>query len=290
MSNDGIDVLYEYGLTPLQAKIFVDLLSFGPSLAKDLSNRLDLNRVDVYRVLGSLKKRGLVEVTLQNPSLFTATHPKVALEILMNEEEERLLQLRRRSREVLAWLATLQTNRSKTIISDESPNPLFKIIYGRALFECWRKMLKAAKSEVLSVWSDYGLKLISDRGFIEPFVDCVERGIGVRMIATIDERNYEAARRFMKIVNLRHSEFVESSFRYVIVDQSQAVISAISTPAVSSHILSAVWTDSAAFVVGIKNEFEMCWKTSTEAKSRMVTLQSSVTGGSNRRKVQTAID
>ena len=269
-----IDVLYEYGLTPLQARIFVDLLACGPSHARELSSRLNLNRVDVYRVLSTLKKRGLVEITLQNPSMYSAIHPKDALNMLMSEEEERLLQLRIKSREVLTWLGIIMTQQLdvKGSVSSSPKNPFFKIVFGRALFECWRKMLRVADREVLSVWSDNGLKLIADRGFFEPFVDCVERGISVRMIASIDERNIDAARRFGKIVNLKHSDFVTSSFRYVIVDNKQAIISATSSPAVSSRILSAVWTNNKAFVDGIKNDFEIYWTNGIDVKSRLANL------------------
>ncbi|MFI5421187.1 MAG: helix-turn-helix domain-containing protein, partial [Nitrososphaerales archaeon] len=59
--DEKISDLTKFGLTPLQAKVYIRLLMLGPSYAKDLGAILGINRVDTYRILRGLRKRGLLE-------------------------------------------------------------------------------------------------------------------------------------------------------------------------------------------------------------------------------------
>jgi len=59
---DLIKDLMEYGLTKLQAKLYLGILMLGSSTVQNLSKLMGINKVDTYRVLKELTKKGLVEV------------------------------------------------------------------------------------------------------------------------------------------------------------------------------------------------------------------------------------
>lgn len=258
-TDDRITQLYNYGLSPLQAKIFVDLLQYGRSKAKDLSKRLDLNRVDVYRILNALKRRGLVEVTVENPALFSSVPPNQAMMILLEEEEEKFRRLRAGAKDILAWLKSIKMRPPPAHV-ENAPGPTFKMLFGRQLMETWRKMLQQAKHDVIAVWSEYGLSFQSERGFIEPYIGCVERGVMVRVVSIVTQRNLDHAMRYSKIVNLKHNQKSVHSLRYLIVDGKQTSISTNLTSSENADgPLSSIWTDSKAFINVLSKEFEVLW-------------------------------
>ncbi len=69
---DLINNLVSYGLTPVQAQAYLTLLKLGSATAKSISLTSDINRVDIYRALRHLKKLGILEEKLGNPTEFVA--------------------------------------------------------------------------------------------------------------------------------------------------------------------------------------------------------------------------
>src|SRR5690349_11823466 len=87
-------LLKEFRLTRLESEIFIGLLRTGKSTAKDLSQQLGINRVEVYRILRRLVTRGLVVVTPSDPALFDSVQPRVALLALIGEIERKARQMK----------------------------------------------------------------------------------------------------------------------------------------------------------------------------------------------------
>lgn len=274
-SSERISQLYRYGLSPLQARIFVDLMKYGPSKAKDLTKRLGLNRVDVYRILNALKKRGLLEVTVQSPLVFAAVPPNQAVMILLEEEEEKFRKLRIGAKDLLEWLKSIHPV-TPTVGVDELDSPMFKVLYGRQVVETWRKMLREAKKGVVATWSEYGLDFQSERGFTEPYIACIERSIPVRVVTVITRKNLPYARQYGNILNLRHNPTSRNSLRYLIIDDDQACISTTSLLVDhSNQSPSSLWTNSRAFIETMRAEFEVLWASGTDLDSRLKEIASS---------------
>jgi sugar-specific transcriptional regulator TrmB len=273
--SERINQLYQYGLSPLQVRIFVDLMQYGPSKARDLTRRLGLNRVDVYRILNTLKKRGLLETTVENPLVFAAVSPNEAVMILLEEEEEKFRKLRIGAKDLLAWLKTIRPKTPSAEI-DETNNPTFKMLYGRQVVETWRKMLGKAKKEVVAVWSEYGLDFQRETGFTEPYISCTERKIPVRVITVVTSKNLSYARQYGSMLNLRHNVSARNSLRYLIIDDDQACISTTSLPIDRpNQSLSSIWTNSRAFIQVMRGEFEVLWAGGTDLDSRQKEIESS---------------
>ena len=80
MSQEKIkDTLKSFGLTGKEAEAYIVLAKSGPLTGNDLSRIMDRNKGQVYRLLKSLQKRGLVESTLESPTRFLAVSFEKAL-------------------------------------------------------------------------------------------------------------------------------------------------------------------------------------------------------------------
>lgn len=83
-------ILEHIGLTRNEARVYVELLRIGSSLAKDISKVTNMHRTSVYSCLQRLHKKGLVSIANQDgKTYFEAVDPDKLLSLL-KEREERL--------------------------------------------------------------------------------------------------------------------------------------------------------------------------------------------------------
>ncbi len=91
MSNDeNTDLLLGLGLTVNQAKVYLAILKLEKTTVGQVAKFSKVRREDVYRILPSLEKMGLVERLLGNPTEVRATVISDALASLVAEERNKL--------------------------------------------------------------------------------------------------------------------------------------------------------------------------------------------------------
>ena len=79
----GSELLTQIGLTKIQAKIYLRLLSLDEANARTLTRETNVPRQEVYRALDDLQKKGFIEKIIASPHKFKATPIDYALQILM---------------------------------------------------------------------------------------------------------------------------------------------------------------------------------------------------------------
>ena len=90
MSNaENTELLLGLGLTLNQAKIYLAILRLEKTTVGQVANFSKVRREDVYRILPSLEKMGLVERLLGKPTEIRATRVSDALSLLVAEEKDK---------------------------------------------------------------------------------------------------------------------------------------------------------------------------------------------------------
>jgi sugar-specific transcriptional regulator TrmB len=90
MSNDeNTDLLLGLGLTLNQAKVYLAVLKLEKTTVGQVANFSKVRREDVYRILPSLEKMGLIERLLGKPTEIRATLISDSLALLVTEEKNR---------------------------------------------------------------------------------------------------------------------------------------------------------------------------------------------------------
>ena len=82
--------LIDFGFTKDEAEVYVFLSSMGPSPARVVSRRFDINRMRAYRTLKSLEEKGLVERIIGRPMRFVANPLQESLSRYIDGFRERL--------------------------------------------------------------------------------------------------------------------------------------------------------------------------------------------------------
>lgn len=99
--------LGEAGLQPMEADVFVHLLSHGPAGAGQVATGLGRARSEVYRVLERMAGAGLVVASLARPTTYSATPPERMFRLLLLQQQEALERVRRVGEQMMPVMAAL---------------------------------------------------------------------------------------------------------------------------------------------------------------------------------------
>ncbi|MFQ6075258.1 MAG: TrmB family transcriptional regulator [Candidatus Bathyarchaeia archaeon] len=263
----GSHELSRFGLTPLQSKIYITLLMLGASPARKVAKASAIHRVEVYRVIKTLKNVGLVEEILGSPNNYRAVEPGRALKMLVSQEMSRVESLAEKAREVGRWLSSVQ-GRGMTVEPEERVS--FIIVEGRRrVYDKVFDMIERAGDEVLAMMTVNGLRRAVAMGMLDLIEGCVKRGVKVRILSKIEDANLKEAVRLKKVCGLRHDNQLTSHIQ--IMDDREVMIGALDADDVhlsrEEHV--ELWTNNKVYVCLMREFFEGRWRESTSAYQRV---------------------
>ena len=137
-------VLKKFGLTEKESEIYVFLARNGMHKGGEIANILKMHKGQVYRILKSLQSRGLVEMTLEVPTHFTAVSFARVLDSNIRMMREEATSLQNERKELIGnWIKThdpiVKTPKEKLMMIEGRRN-----IYSKVF-----QMMKEAEEEVL---------------------------------------------------------------------------------------------------------------------------------------------
>lgn len=253
MSDNDLASLREFGLTSLQARVYVALLELGVVRASQIGPQVGVVRPEAYRILQELSTKGLVQRNLGPPATYAAVAPKRAVYILTKRFRDRLTSLSKKQVELVRSLSSVTAKA-------DSPIERFGLITGgentlaRAL-----RMIRRAKLEYSAIVSKYGLSRILDNGVAGTILYAKRRKVRIRLISEVNPTNAKSANYLSRHFELRTSR--DLLFYMDIVDCREMIFG----PAFPlrdeelSHRESDLWTNSQEFVRGMYALFERVW-------------------------------
>lgn len=252
-----------FGLTPLQSRVYVSLLVFGPSPAQTISTLIRTRRADVYRILRGLSARNLVVTGSDRPIRYAGVNPRDAIQILLRDESERLADLRERSVRLVEMLESIANAQLVAELPDGVAQNHFKLKFGAHVFDTWRGLISRSRTEIMKIWSPAGLRLHYNEGLFDYFRAAAERGVLIRGITELTDENTSIAEELSEFISLKHLDHLNRSLRFMIVDRREVFVNATSLPADTQELMSLL-TDNASIVQGFCTDFEHLWNISKE--------------------------
>jgi sugar-specific transcriptional regulator TrmB len=92
-NDEALEILFDLGLTSLQAKVYLALTAVEKAGAKEISEISDVARQDIYRIILTLENLGLVEELIGKPILYKAIPLKAGSFMLLQERKKEQLEL-----------------------------------------------------------------------------------------------------------------------------------------------------------------------------------------------------
>jgi sugar-specific transcriptional regulator TrmB len=267
MADDSefITRLISFGLSEKEAQLYLHLLKYGPKPPSLLAKSLKTYREDIYRTLTGLIDKGMVNPSLETPTVYTAVELNIALEAAFKKHESELREMERKKEE-LQELSQQQRFRP----SDEFST--FKII----------KSVKEAAAIAIStmtslerrfLWVAPGSTVIAASlfGINEAVKKLIERGGCVRGICDVTYPIIEPVQELLDIgEDVRH--FSQYRGIYLGVYDSKLCWSSINVDLSRISLnepLSVLQTDNSTYINYLVSTFEILWKQSVPATQQI---------------------
>ena len=257
MSNDeNTDLLIGLGLTLNQAKVYLAILKLEKTTVGQVANFSKVRREDVYRILPSLEKMGLIERLLGKPTEVRATRISDALSLLVAEEkgksDERLVGMRGivQKLSLKEWRQELPKDESIYILIAEK----------KSVFAKTSDLISNSKKEVA---------LIADKGRIMPILfqfsdECklaVKKGALIRLIFEGEKPDVLLKEKVKKLIG---SASVQIKFHFdplnhfIMSDDKEALITTSKQSALGDS--PSLWTNNSNLIGVLRTSFESDWK------------------------------
>jgi len=99
-----LKTLEGFGLSRIDAEVYVYLAKKGPKKGRELANALQVTKQQLYPSLKNLKNRGIVTASLERPALFSAVAFEQVLELLIEIKVEQAKVIKETKKELLgSW-------------------------------------------------------------------------------------------------------------------------------------------------------------------------------------------
>ena len=266
--------LIDFGFTKEEAEVYVFLSSMGPSPARVVSRRFDVNRMRAYRTLKSLEEKGLVEKIIGRPMRFVANPLQESLSKYIDGFREKLTELETREGEIVEdW------TRISDATSEQAEEPRFRIFEGRQqIYELMVQMCERASGEICIVTTKRDLHRLALMGIDERLRAVSKEGIRVRVLTQVEGPDFAEMEYFSDFAEIRHVP-LPAPVRFVTVDDRETLTttSMEDTMSLTTHDDAGLWTNAPSYNSAMKIFFDALWRLATKASVIIEALQTGIT-------------
>lgn len=264
-SERGLYELTEFGLTPLQVKVYITLVKLGAGRASEIARELNVSRTEIYPVLAGLQKLGLVEASLTKPTKFRPTPIESALSNLLDQMKSKVAELANKKKKIHSWLTSIEGKKAEA-----EERFTFNLLLGvQGVHTKVNNMVRSAEKEIDYVMCATCLLRILRSDVADELKKCVKRGVKVKIISEINDENIKDVEKFKDLFEFQHSD-QQKTIHTMVVDEKETILGVATenlTPETNGYI--NLWTDNKYYVHAMKNLFGVLWRGSVDVNSRI---------------------
>jgi len=258
-SGEIIQVLTGLGLTNSQARVYLALVYLGSATAKQLSEESNIAKPDIYRIIPTLQKQGMVETLISRPVSFKAIPANQSLSTLLKRKATEQNELCRKTGCLLSELGKSHIKKGPTETID------FAIISGKeAIIQKLKESLLKAQIS-LCVVTPKSRFSASIGEFANAYRKALKKDVTIRIAA----EQHLAHNKALAIVQTlsRDPHFEVKYFTnpppaiVTIFDSQEAYLTLSATAQLDST--SAIWSNNLGFIALAQAYFENKWNNET---------------------------
>jgi len=268
------NTLKNVGLTEKEAQVYIFLAKRGVLKGGEIAKQTKTNKAEIYRILKSLRKKGIVESTLESPVRFTAVPFEKVLDSSIKAKQDEAAQIEKTKEEIL--------NHWKKIsrVAIEPSLEKFVVIEGNnKINQKISETIKETRSQLSTIITVPGLLRADQFGLFEPILIHPPTQIQFRVLTDLSSQNLNSLENLLKRIqkaklNLTVRKIgsgLQLSPRMLIRDGEEAVF--FISPRINGSIASqdevALWTNCKELVQSFTKTFEEMWRTSLDIKKNI---------------------
>lgn len=255
-------------MTLNQARIYVALLKLGVVPVIRITELSGVRREEVYRTLGQLEKRGMVERFIGKPLRFRALPLEQTLPAILEQRRQKfeLTFSKLQSREG-DLIKTVRTLKREAVVEEKEEIGFVPITDGNHALRKIVDMIKRTRKQLLVSLSIHDLKY-GYLTYTDPLKHIIQKGATVQILTEIKETDALTLKildEIMKLkgeVEVRHMNNLPSQI--TIIDNKEAIVGSFVFPPTDKHV--SLWTDDPSFVKTVTRFFYDSWSVSVGVK------------------------
>lgn len=269
-----LNTLQSFGLSSLDAEVYLFLAKKGPRKVSDLVQSLHIPKQQLYNILKNLQSKGIINSTLEHPARFCAEPFEKVLDLFLKSKIEEVQLIQDNKKDILTdWLSIR--------IDEVKDKPAtFKVLEGdNYIFPKLKQMLEQAHSQLLIVFTVPELIRINQNEALQGlFLKPYRSSIKIRVLTEILPEN-------QKIMNsLFHRKFSNLEVRtpnlgklpnsMVICDEAEVAFKIDSAQhSEQNKPNTCLWTNCKALVQSFNSVFEDSWQNSTDLQKKIAEIE-----------------
>ncbi len=236
-----------FGLEKEEADIYVFLSASGPTPARVVARRFNLNRMKAYRSLKALEEKEFVQRVMGRPVKFIAAPLKIVIDRQLGGLRQTLTDLEVNQEAFIREWENLASG------SEQRPEePRFRIFQGRQqVFELLLEMYDRAHDTIRLVTTTSDLARLSLWGLDDKLKTLHRQGKKIRVLTQIDAENWKEVEPYSGFAETRHIT-LQTPIRFAIIDGEEALTTVAMDDSMSmtTNADTGLWTDAPSYVAG----------------------------------------
>ncbi len=257
--NDHLQTLVKLGLTPNQGKLYLKLLIIGKANGRTLSNETKLARQEIYRIVDTLHRIGIVEKILGQPLEFQAVSIQDGISILMMKKDIEFQQTKDRVQKLIKEYSDLE-------LSLPQKNYNFLIIPPRKkVRETRERMLENTKESIQLITTSKRL-IQGVEYFFETYEKTLQRNVRTQIIVQESEEKKIIKKKVESLSqysNFQLRFIKESKVNLLIADKKEAIVTL--QPKMDLGDSAVLWTNHPELLSIYQDYFYTVWNGAEES-------------------------
>jgi sugar-specific transcriptional regulator TrmB len=272
-----LKTLVSFGLTQIDAQVYVFLAKKGAQKGRDIRKALKITKQQLYPSLKNLQKMGIVSSTMEHPARFTAIPFEKVLDLFIRARVEETQRLQQSKAEILSKWQALDIA--------EADTSRFMVIEGRSyIFSKIRQMIEETKNQISTISTVPSLVQADQYGLFEAgFSHPLKSKIQFRFLTELSSKNVKAMKTLLKETTSAKLNFegrnpnlgLKLFPRMVIRDEDEAIF--FIKPRTETSIVEkddmCLWTNCKTLVHAFTAIFEELWRYSTDIQKKIVEIE-----------------
>jgi sugar-specific transcriptional regulator TrmB len=259
-----------FGLDKEEAEIYVFISASGPTPARVVARRFNLNRMKAYRSLKALEEKEFVQRVMGRPVKFVAAPLRVVIDRHMGSLHQTISDLEANQDAFVREWESLASG------SEQRPEePRFRIFQGRQqVFELLLEMYDRAHDTVRLVTTTSDLARLSLWGLDDKLKALNRQGKKIRVLTQIDTENWKEVEPYSGFAETRHIT-LQTPIRFAIIDGGEALTTVAMDDSMSmtTSADTGLWTDAPSYVAALGIFFDALWSLAPDAESVIESLK-----------------
>jgi len=266
LQSEDVQTLKGFGLTFLQAKVYLTLVRNGSSTVKKIAEKTNIARQEAQRVATELQSLGLVEKLLVNPTEFEPVSINDAVTFLLERRKKASLDLEQKANMLLKNFANIQVESP-----DEEKKVHFAITSGKeAIIRKSRIVVDGTKEScdlINGLWANLGY---ASSLFKEQNIQALKRHVKIRIVAQKlpDEQSVQEIYKHSMASRNFEIRFVSSSLPVILGIYDKKDLLVYSSPEKLLGDSPMLWTDSPSLILAVQTYFNKLWKQAASSLNR----------------------